>query len=59
LAQFNTVHVPNLGVNSFAPGEVYTPIALPKPKQKHRHRSSTLQVPVSLQLSTLGAFPKA
>jgi cell wall-associated NlpC family hydrolase len=57
LAKFRTVHVPNLGVNSFAPGEVYTPIALPKPKP--RHRSSTLDVPVSLQLSTLGAFPAA
>jgi hypothetical protein len=57
LAQFRTVHVPGLGVNSFAPGEVYTPIALPKPKAKHH--SSTLDVPVSLRLSTLGAFPAA
>ncbi|MGZ4171066.1 MAG: lytic murein transglycosylase [Solirubrobacteraceae bacterium] len=55
LAKFRTVHVPKLGVNSFAPGEVYTPIALPKVK----HRSSTLDVPVSLRLSTLGAFPAA
>ena len=53
LAQFRTVHVPHLGVNSFAPNQVYTPIALPKPK----HRSTTLDVPVSMRLSTLGAFP--
>jgi hypothetical protein len=45
--------VPHLGVNSFAPNQVFTPIALPKPK----HRSTTLDVPVSLRLSTLGAFP--
>jgi Transglycosylase SLT domain len=57
LAKFRTVHVPGLGVNSFAPGEVYTPIALPKPKP--RHRSSTLDVPVSMRLSTLGSFPAA
>jgi hypothetical protein len=57
LAKFRTAHVPQLGVNSFAPGEVYTPVALPKPKP--RHHSWTLDVPVSLQLSTLGAFPAA
>ena len=55
LAKFNVVHVPNLGVNSFAPGENYAPINIPKPK----HRSSTLDIPVSMQLSTLGSFPSA
>jgi hypothetical protein len=54
LAKFSVVHVPNLGVNSFAPGETYTPLQLPKPK-----RTSTLKIPVSMQLSTLGTFPKA
>jgi hypothetical protein len=53
LAKFSVVHVPNLGVNSFAPGENYTPLHLPKPK-----RSSTLNIPVSMRLSTLGSFPK-
>jgi hypothetical protein len=55
LAKFNVVHVPNLGVNSFAPGENYTPINISAPKRI----SSTLDIPVSLQLSTLGAFPSA
>ncbi|MGH2895358.1 MAG: lytic murein transglycosylase [Solirubrobacteraceae bacterium] len=55
VAKFNVVHVPNLGVNSFAPGENYTPINLPRPKRT----SSTLDIPVSMQLSTLGAFPSA
>jgi hypothetical protein len=55
LAKFNVVHVPHLGVNSFAPGENYAPLQLLKPK----HRSSTLNIPVSMQLSTLGAFPSA
>ncbi len=31
----------------------FTPIALPKPK----HRSTTLDLAVSMRLSTLGAFP--
>ena len=52
LAKFNEVHVPELGVNSFAPGAVYSPVYVPKPKRT----SSTLDIPVSLQLSTLGAF---
>ncbi len=55
LAQFNEVHVPRLGVNSFAPGAVYTPISVVKPKRT----SSTLDIPASMQLSTLGAFPSA
>ncbi len=55
LAKFNEVHVPNLGVNSFAPGAVYTPVYVPQAK----HTSSTLNIPVSMQLSSLGAFPKA
>jgi Transglycosylase SLT domain len=55
LAKFNVVHVPNLGVNSFAPGENYAPLQLPKPKRT----SSTLNIPVSMQLSTLGSFPRA
>jgi len=55
LAKFNVVHVPHLGVNSFAPGENYVPLQLPKRK----HTSSTLNIPVSMQLSTLGSFPKA
>jgi Transglycosylase SLT domain len=55
LAKFNVVHVPNLGVNSFAPGENYAPINIPKPK----HLSATLDIPLSMQLSTLGAFPSA
>ena len=46
---------PDLGVNSFAPGENYAPINIPKPK---RH-STTLDIPVSMQLSTLGSFPRA
>ena len=54
LAKFNVVHVPNLGVNSFAPGENYTAINLPT-----KRFSSTLDIPASLQLSTLGAFPRA
>jgi transglycosylase-like protein with SLT domain len=54
LAKFNVVHVPNLGVNSFAPGENYTPINLPT-----KRFSSTLDIPASMQLSTLGAFPSA
>jgi len=54
LAKFSVVHVPNLGVNSFAPSENYAPLNLPKPK-----RSSTLKIPVSMQLSWLGSFPKA
>ena len=55
LAEFKVVHVPNLGVNSFAPGQVYTPLNLPKPKRV----SKTLDIPVSMQLSTLGSFPSA
>jgi hypothetical protein len=55
LAKFNVVHVPNLGVNSFAPGENYLPLSIPKPK----HVSTTLDIPVSMQLSTLGSFPSA
>jgi hypothetical protein len=55
LAKFSVVHVPNLGVNSFAPGENYAPINIPKPKRV----SKTLDIPVSMQLSTLGAFPSA
>jgi hypothetical protein len=55
LAKFNVVHVPKLGVNSFAPGENYIPLNLAKPKRV----SSTLNIPVSMQLSTLGAFPSA
>ncbi|HEX3979415.1 MAG TPA: lytic murein transglycosylase [Solirubrobacteraceae bacterium] len=55
LAKFSVVHVPNLGVNSFAPGENYAPLNIPKPKRV----SSTLDIPVSMQLSTLGAFPSA
>jgi hypothetical protein len=55
LAKFSVVHVPNLGVNSFAPGENYAPLNLPKPKRV----SSTLDIPVSMQLSTLGAFPSS
>jgi cell wall-associated NlpC family hydrolase len=55
LAKFNVVHVPKLGVNSFAPGATYTPISIPKPKRI----SSTLDIPASMQLSTLGAFPSA
>jgi hypothetical protein len=55
LAKFNVVHVPHLGVNSFAPGANYAPLQLPKPK----HTSSTLKIPVSMQLSSLGAFPSA
>ncbi|MFZ1994355.1 MAG: lytic murein transglycosylase, partial [Solirubrobacteraceae bacterium] len=50
LAKFSVVHVPNLGVNSFAPGENYTPVDIPKPKRI----SATLDIPVSMQLSTLG-----
>ncbi len=55
LAKFNVVHVPNLGVNSFAPGANYLPLILPKPK----HVSTTLNIPASMQLSTLGSFPSA
>jgi cell wall-associated NlpC family hydrolase len=55
LAKFSVVHVPNLGVNSFAPGENYAPLNLPEPKRT----SPTLNIPASLQLSTLGSFPKA
>ncbi|HEY1714479.1 MAG TPA: lytic murein transglycosylase [Solirubrobacteraceae bacterium] len=55
LAEFKVVHVPNLGVNSFAPGQAYAPLNLPKPKPV----SKTLDIPVSMQLSTLGAFPSA
>jgi cell wall-associated NlpC family hydrolase len=55
LAKFSVVHVPNLGVNSFAPGEAYSPLNLPKPKPV----SKTLDIPVSMQLSTLGSFPRA
>ena len=55
LAKFSVVHVPRLGVNSFAPGENYAPINLPK----HKRHSSTLNIPVSMQLSTLGSFPRA
>jgi Transglycosylase SLT domain len=56
LAKFNVAHVPDLGVNSFAPGETYTPITIP-PKPKRQ--STTLDIPVSMQLSTLGSFPRA
>ncbi len=55
LAKFSVVHVPDLGVNSFAPGENYLPLNLLKPKRT----SSTLKIPVSMQLSTLGPFPRA
>ncbi len=55
LARFSVAHVPNLGVNSFAPGENYTPLNIPKRKRV----SSTLDIPVSMQLSTLGSFPSA
>jgi hypothetical protein len=56
LATFNVVHVPNLGVNSFAPGQTYTPINIPaKPKRI----STTLDIPASMMLSTLGSFPRA
>ncbi len=55
LAKFNVVHVPKLGVNSFAPGENYVPINIPK----HKRVSTTLNIPVSMELSTLGSFPSA
>jgi hypothetical protein len=55
LAKFKEVHVPGLGVDSFAPGAVYTPVYVPQAKRT----SSTLNIPVSMELSTLGAFPKA
>jgi cell wall-associated NlpC family hydrolase len=55
LAKFNEVHVPGLGVNSFAPGAVYSPVYVPKPKRA----SSTLDIRASMQLSTLGASPGA
>jgi hypothetical protein len=56
LAKFNVVHVPELGVNSFAPGETYTPINIPTKSKRH---STTLNIPVSMQLSSLGSFPSA
>ena len=56
LAKFNVAHVPNLGANSFAPGEIYSPINIPRKPKRH---STTLDIPASMQLSTLGSFPRA
>jgi hypothetical protein len=56
LATFNVVHVPKLGVNSFAPGQTYTPINIPTKPKRH---STTLDIPASMMLSTLGSFPRA
>ena len=56
LAKFNVVHVPDLGPNSFAPGETYTPLNIPAKPRPKRH-STTLDIPASMMLSTLGSFP--
>ncbi len=56
LAKFNVAHVPDLGPNSFAPGETYTPLNIPTKPRPKRH-STTLDIPASMMLSTLGSFP--
>ena len=56
LAKFNVAHVPDLGVNSFAPGQTYTPINIPRKPKRH---STTLDIPTSMMLSTLGSCPRA
>jgi len=53
LATFREVHVPGLGVNSFAPGQVTIPPPAPK-----RH-STTVGLKLTLLMSSLGPFPRA
>ncbi|HEY5393929.1 MAG TPA: lytic murein transglycosylase [Trebonia sp.] len=54
LATFREVHVPGLGTNSFAPGQV----TIPPPPAPKRH-STTVGLKLTLLMSSLGPFPRA
>ncbi|MGA9858390.1 MAG: lytic murein transglycosylase, partial [Solirubrobacteraceae bacterium] len=56
LAGFREVHVPKLGINSFAPGSLP-----PAPVHRILHRSGSSPRPMSqtLPLSSLGSFPRS
>ena len=55
LSQFREVHVPQLGFNSFAPGQL-PPLAVHR--FRHRSASATRGLDPTLLLSSLGSFPR-
>ena len=55
LSQFREVHVPHLGFNSFAPGQL-PPLAVHR--FRHRSASATRGLDPTLVLSSLGSFPR-